>query len=119
MRLLLPFRCVVTLAAWLLPGLMFGADDPNPMVLWYGQPAKQWTDALPVGNGRLGAMVSATASCKAAARTRACWRMSSVCRWRPKVRTWSMSGSMSVRAMRRPRFAASEARRDSRSSRNY
>ena len=57
MRLLLPFRCVVTLAAWLLPGLMFGADDPNPMVLWYGQPAKQWTDALPVGNGRLGAMV--------------------------------------------------------------
>jgi alpha-L-fucosidase 2 len=25
--------------------------------LWYQQPAKQWTDALPVGNGRLGAMV--------------------------------------------------------------
>ena len=26
-------------------------------VFWYRQPAKQWTDALPVGNGRLGAMV--------------------------------------------------------------
>lgn len=26
-------------------------------VLWYNQPAKIWEDALPVGNGRLGAMV--------------------------------------------------------------
>ncbi|MEX2428802.1 MAG: glycoside hydrolase N-terminal domain-containing protein [Bacteroidales bacterium] len=25
--------------------------------LWYNQPAKEWTEALPVGNGRLGAMV--------------------------------------------------------------
>jgi alpha-L-fucosidase 2 len=25
--------------------------------LWYTQPAQKWTDALPVGNGRLGAMV--------------------------------------------------------------
>ncbi|HXH61762.1 MAG TPA: glycoside hydrolase N-terminal domain-containing protein [Fimbriimonadaceae bacterium] len=25
--------------------------------LWYRQPAEKWTDALPVGNGRLGAMV--------------------------------------------------------------
>ena len=25
--------------------------------LWYNSPAKKWTDALPVGNGRLGAMV--------------------------------------------------------------
>ena len=25
--------------------------------LWYRQPAKKWTEALPVGNGRLGAMV--------------------------------------------------------------
>ncbi len=27
------------------------------LVLWYRQPAKQWVEALPVGNGRLGAMV--------------------------------------------------------------
>ena len=25
--------------------------------LWYKKPAKEWTEALPVGNGRLGAMV--------------------------------------------------------------
>ena len=30
------------------------ADD---MTLWYRRPAAQWTEALPVGNGRLGAMV--------------------------------------------------------------
>lgn len=29
--------------------------DPGT-VLWYEQPAKQWEEALPVGNGRLGAM---------------------------------------------------------------
>ncbi|MBS9522742.1 glycoside hydrolase family 95 protein [Litoribacter alkaliphilus] len=30
-----------------------GAD----MKLWYDKPAKQWVEALPIGNGRLGAMV--------------------------------------------------------------
>jgi alpha-L-fucosidase 2 len=29
----------------------------TPLTLWYGAPAKVWTDALPVGNGRLGAMI--------------------------------------------------------------
>ncbi|MGC2660586.1 MAG: glycoside hydrolase family 95 protein [Bryobacteraceae bacterium] len=29
----------------------------NHLVLWYKQPAEVWTDALPIGNGRLGAMV--------------------------------------------------------------
>jgi alpha-L-fucosidase 2 len=34
------------------------AGDSNPSLsLWYRQPAKSWTEALPVGNGRLGAMV--------------------------------------------------------------
>jgi len=27
------------------------------LALWYKQPAEKWTDALPIGNGRLGAMV--------------------------------------------------------------
>ena len=31
--------------------------DPNPMLLWYRRPAAEWLEALPVGNGRLGAMV--------------------------------------------------------------
>src|SRR5688572_3931499 len=29
----------------------------QPLALWYQQPAAAWTDALPLGNGRLGAMV--------------------------------------------------------------
>ena len=29
----------------------------NNLILWYRKPAEAWTDALPVGNGRLGAMV--------------------------------------------------------------
>src|ERR1051326_7929301 len=27
------------------------------LCLWYSQPAEKWTEALPVGNGRMGAMV--------------------------------------------------------------
>ncbi|HEX9045955.1 MAG TPA: glycoside hydrolase family 95 protein, partial [Verrucomicrobiae bacterium] len=34
------------------------ADAPDePLSLWYRQPAKQWIEALPVGNGRIGAMI--------------------------------------------------------------
>jgi alpha-L-fucosidase 2 len=33
------------------------AQSDSLLRLWYDQPAKQWTEALPVGNGRLGAMV--------------------------------------------------------------
>lgn len=33
------------------------AADPNALKLWYRNPAEAWTEALPVGNGRLGAMV--------------------------------------------------------------
>ncbi len=31
--------------------------QPSPLTLWYTKPAEIWTDALPVGNGRIGAMV--------------------------------------------------------------
>ena len=40
--------------------LVFAGEPPAPgaLTLWYGQPAKKWmTDALPIGNGRLGGMV--------------------------------------------------------------
>ena len=33
------------------------AQTNAPLTLWYGQPAVKWTEALPLGNGRLGAMV--------------------------------------------------------------
>ena len=32
--------------------------------LWYDQPAGQWIEALPIGNGRLGAMVFANPACE-------------------------------------------------------
>jgi len=35
--------------------ILFAA--PSDFRLWYGHPAFQWEEALPVGNGRLGAMV--------------------------------------------------------------
>ena len=34
------------------------AEPPaEPLSLWYRRPARQWVEALPVGNGRLGAMI--------------------------------------------------------------
>lgn len=32
-------------------------EENTTLKLWYEQPAEAWTDALPVGNGRMGAMV--------------------------------------------------------------
>ena len=32
-------------------------EEPTDLKLWYDEPAAQWVEALPVGNGRLGAMV--------------------------------------------------------------
>ena len=32
-------------------------EDAKPLLLWYDSPAVEWLEALPVGNGRLGAMV--------------------------------------------------------------
>ena len=32
-------------------------QPPGALLLWYRQPSATWTDALPIGNGRLGAMV--------------------------------------------------------------
>ncbi len=33
------------------------ADSTSPLTLWYRTPATNWTSALPIGNGRLGAMI--------------------------------------------------------------
>src|ERR1035437_3440099 len=33
------------------------AAQQSPLTLWYNQPAVLWTDALPVGNGQMGAMI--------------------------------------------------------------
>lgn len=34
-----------------------GKGEARDVVLWYDSPARNWNEALPVGNGRLGAMV--------------------------------------------------------------
>ena len=42
-----------------IPGWVGASTAPAPSgnVLWYRQPAETWTEALPIGNGRLGGMV--------------------------------------------------------------
>lgn len=39
------------------------AGAENNSLLWYSRPASYWEEALPIGNGRLGAMVSAAVEC--------------------------------------------------------
>ena len=39
---------------WCAAGQLPAADTDT---LWYAQPAAKWTEALPIGNGRLGAMI--------------------------------------------------------------
>ncbi len=47
---------VIVILCLLVPVGHAAAGDAN-LTLWYSEPAGQWTEALPVGNGRLGAMV--------------------------------------------------------------
>ncbi|MCX6926351.1 MAG: glycoside hydrolase N-terminal domain-containing protein, partial [Verrucomicrobia bacterium] len=51
-------REVLTCAV-LVAGVALGRTEPQTqdLKLWYDKPAAQWVEALPVGNGRLGAMV--------------------------------------------------------------
>ena len=49
--LLFRMTVVVLMALWALPSFS------KKHVLWYNLPAKHWVEALPLGNGRLGAMV--------------------------------------------------------------
>src|SRR5437764_666515 len=46
-----------TISAMASTARVVTAAPENDLTLWYKQPAAIWTDALPVGNGRLGAMV--------------------------------------------------------------
>jgi alpha-L-fucosidase 2 len=41
----------------LVAGGVAGQAASNELTLWYAQPAAKWTEALPIGNGRLGAMI--------------------------------------------------------------
>lgn len=48
-------RCLLPALLALTPWLQ--AEPAHALTLWYQQPAVNWVEALPVGNGRLGAMV--------------------------------------------------------------
>ncbi len=52
------FRIVFSLLIFsVLPRSVFGTEEPGNLRLWYTKPAQKWTEALPIGNGRLGAMI--------------------------------------------------------------
>ncbi|MHB9057023.1 MAG: glycoside hydrolase N-terminal domain-containing protein, partial [Paludibacteraceae bacterium] len=48
---------IVFVIVTILTNLSLLATDNKPLNLWYNQPAKVWGQAIPVGNGRLGAMI--------------------------------------------------------------
>lgn len=50
-----PLLLTVTLFAAIR--VLPAAEISGPLTLWYDQPSEKWTDALPLGNGRLAAMV--------------------------------------------------------------
>ena len=54
-------RVIVLVLVWLTAAPAASLAGPPPpaaaTVLWYTHPAEKWENALPVGNGRLGAMV--------------------------------------------------------------
>jgi alpha-L-fucosidase 2 len=57
LSIILLFITVLLLTSF-LPAKDAGEDtNPQALRLWYQKPAAQWTEALPVGNGKLGAMV--------------------------------------------------------------
>src|SRR5687767_14839178 len=53
--------CTVTLAISTFAPVVRSAETElgptSRLSLWYDKPSEKWTDALPLGNGRLGAMV--------------------------------------------------------------
>jgi alpha-L-fucosidase 2 len=56
----MPMTLALALAlALAASGMVSAQDGPSraPLALWYPRPARAWVEALPVGNGRLGAMV--------------------------------------------------------------
>ena len=57
MRALRSILALVAPISLLLAGPVAGQTPREPLALWYPRAAEQWVEALPVGNGRLGAMV--------------------------------------------------------------
>ena len=46
------------LILFLICSIFISANETSSQLkLWYNKPAQKWTEALPIGNGRLGAMI--------------------------------------------------------------
>lgn len=50
-------RAVVTILLGMISNLAYSQRGPNDLKVWFSRPAATWNEALPVGNGTLGAMV--------------------------------------------------------------
>ena len=50
-------RIITYLTSLLLLAACAKTPQKTPLLLWYDEPARNWNEALPVGNGRSGAMV--------------------------------------------------------------
>ena len=50
-------KLATLLSAALVSAVFVLPAAAGPLELWYAQPASKWTEALPVGNGRVGAMI--------------------------------------------------------------
>lgn len=48
---------IILLFNSLIPNIEAQSNKNNDLTLWYNQPAANWNEALPIGNGRLGAMI--------------------------------------------------------------
>src|SRR5437868_2873859 len=48
---------LVVVAGLAAPAVGAAQAHPDSLTLWYRHPAARWNEALPIGNGRLGAMV--------------------------------------------------------------
>ena len=57
-RSTLNFKNVVLVWIMVQSSWLYGQDN---LKLWYKQPARNWNEALPIGNGRLGAMIFGSA----------------------------------------------------------
>jgi len=57
------FPKVILVTGFFIPAFFFSCSQKEPapsgpeLSLWYNEPAESWVEALPIGNGRLGAMV--------------------------------------------------------------
>ncbi len=58
---LIDMKKLMIMAAALCACLTMAADE---LKLWYSRPAESWTEALPIGNSKLGAMVFGKAECE-------------------------------------------------------